>query len=260
MNSNSGNAFLALLIVLFIVTAFPLPDSRLARGEKAISSVQELIDRLEEEYSSIRDFSATVELRGTDPSLKLAIAAIPGEEPLLRMEYLAPQDMKGQFFVLDEKTLYQYNPAQDMIIKEQLDTEELPVQGVNLTPGYLIDLLRSEDFEVTLEGTPENPYRPSTDAESESSQTDSAEVQDHSESETEQYVVSLKPTVEGYHFRRQLIWLDSDTLLPTLLETFLEEDEELTRVTTSILEMKTNQDLDPEQIKKLPSGARVFER
>src|SRR6056297_3226807 len=147
------------LIFCLLVICCLLQSALVVCGQARISTTEDFIAQVEQEYSQIEKLTATVEMLGVSPALTIKIWAIT-DTKLLRLEYLEPPEMKGQFFLLKEDFLYQYMPARDLIIKKDLTKENLPAKSVNLTPDYLLKLLHSEDFQIELMGRPMTPGFP----------------------------------------------------------------------------------------------------
>lgn len=262
-------------IVVLAVSLLVGISGTTAMAEGIISSTDEFASRLEEEYKDIANFSASLSLSGLDPPVSIEVLAIT-EPRSLRVEYLSPDQMKGQFFLLEDDFLYQYMPGRNLIIKKDLDESDMPVEAANLTPEYLLELVRSEDLEVTLIGTPVKLYRlgfAGSDPQAGTplshrtgsenslvglgfpSRIDSAfdlnRVFGH-------YVVEIIPETDKYEFSRQIIQFDPGDFLPRELITCFDDQDQDT-VYTTVEEVSTNRDIDLEEVTKLPEDAEVIE-
>jgi len=188
------------------------------------------------------------------------------------VEYLSPPEMKGQFFLLKEDFLYQFMPGQNLIIKKDLKNSNVPVRAANLTPNYLLELVRSEELEVNLIGSPGEltfPWIEDNVLELETSlsgqeTTSSKSLQEWGlttpvsfGSESDYYVLEIIPREEGYQFARQVIRFDPETLLPHELVTYF-EDQARDPVTTGVEQVRTNVGLDLAEIEKLPEDAEII--
>ncbi len=270
---SKNNAFYPVKVSLCLMVVFVLPlSSVVLYGDDLIDTTDEFIARVEQEYSDIKNLRANSRLSGVDPPLELNLWAIT-DTRILRLEYISPPQMKGQFFLLKQDILYQYMPARDMIIKKDLTQENLPVKAANLTPDYLLEMINSEELEVELVGRPINlklhgpinvdlappegsgdycPVKPETfgDPGLEPSMVTSRVL-------TEKYVLKIVPRVEKYQFSRQIIVFDPDSYLPEELITYL-PDKPDRPVKTKVLDSQINCSFDPDQIERLPPGADII--
>ncbi|MFB6290785.1 MAG: outer membrane lipoprotein carrier protein LolA [Candidatus Bipolaricaulia bacterium] len=259
-------------LLLVVLLGLSLAGFTSALGEGEIQSTDKFIERLEKEYSDIEDFTARLTISGLEPPLKVEVLAI-SEPRILRVEYLSPPEMEGQFFLLDGDFLYQYMPAQNLVIKKDLKKSNVPVKAANLTPDYLLKLVKSEELEVNLIGGPGQLYFPwkgqdvlefdssiswreEKDSSSSLRESDSTTPISFS-SEESYYVLEIVPKEEGYQFARQVIKFDPDSFLPRELITYFESKDKKT-VRTDVEEVKTNRGLNPGKIKKLPEDAEVI--
>lgn len=128
-----------------------------ASGFEVIRTTDRFIQALEEEYQGIEDFTARLTLSGLEPPVEVLVEAI-SEPRTLKVQYLSPSEMKGQFFLLEKDYLYQYMPGREIVIKKELTRSNIPVRAANLTPDYLLKLIRSDDLEVNLIGGPMGFY------------------------------------------------------------------------------------------------------
>jgi len=267
--------FVILLLVALIPILFASPG---VLGEGIISSTEEMIDKLEEEYSKISNFSATLKVSGIDPPLTVEVQAIT-EPRILRVEYVSPEEMKGQFFLLEEDILWDYRPrpGRKIVIKKELTKSNIPVKAANLTPDYLLELVRSDDLEVNLIGTPGEifflGYGQSVlnlgtglsglndpGGESDKQDTDSGSRSDsgfYYPVVNDEYVLEVIPRTEGYQFARQVIKFDPKDFLPRELITHF-ADETKDPVYTLVEKVETNLDIDPEEVRKIPENAEVI--
>lgn len=270
MNRNYISFVQFLLVLLLGLSLVSLTGVRASEG---IQNTDEFIEKLEEEYRDIDDFSAQLTISGLDPPLRVKVEAI-SEPQTLRVEYLSPPELKGQFFLLEEDFLYQFMPAQNLVIKKDLKKSNIPVEAANLTPDYLLKLVRSEKLEVDLVSQPGELYFP-WDREDvlEFKMTVSwLEEEDASNPDSDgdlttpvsfgsggdNYVLEVVPREEGYQFARQVIKFNPDNLLPRELITYL-EDEEKDPIHTDVDEVGTNLGLDRENLAELPEDAEVIE-
>ncbi len=270
MNSNYIS-LIQFFLVLFLVLGLANLTGVMA-GE-GIRDTDEFIERLEEEYPEIDDFSARLTISGLDPPLRVEVQAI-SEPRILRVEYLSPPELKGQFFLLEEDFLYQFMPAQNLVIKKDLNQSNIPVEAANLTPDYLLELVRSEELEVDLVSKPGELYFPwegedvlefkmtaswlegKNDSNSDSDGGLTTPVSFGSGGDN--YVLEVVPREEGYQFARQIIKFNPDNLLPRELITYL-KNEEKEPVRTDVDEVGTNLGLDREDLTELPEDAEVIE-
>ena len=258
-------------ILLISVMAFSMAGLCSVYGEEKILSTEEFIERLEVEYREIDDFSAQLTISGLEPPLRVELRAI-SDPRTLRVGYLSPPEMEGQFFLLDGDFLYQYMPAQNLIIKKDLKKSNVPVKAANLTPDYLLELVRSEELEVNLTGVPGELYYPwkgKVILEFEVSapwldREDSSKSQDIRSttpvsfgSRSDTYALEVIPREEGYQFARQVIKFDEVSFLPQELITYF-DDEKKEPVRTKVEEVETNVGLDREKITRLPGDAEVI--
>ncbi len=257
---------LALVLVFNLVVLFPV------RGDEKIQSTDEFIERLEDEYRKIDDFSARVRISGLEPPLRVKLLAV-SEPRILRVEYLSPPEMEGQFFLLKGDFLYQFMPAQNLIIKKDLKKSNIPVKTANLTPDYLLKMVRSEELEVNLIGSPEEVYYPwkgknifkldvsvpwLNDEDSSKTRDDPSSTTPASfGSKSDNYVLEVIPRVKGYQFARQVIKFDKDSLLPRELISYF-DGEKKEPVRTEVKEVEINHGLEQEKITSRPKDAEVI--
>ncbi|MCF7891017.1 hypothetical protein K9M78_07350 [Candidatus Bipolaricaulota bacterium] len=269
MNRNST---LLVQILLVLLLAVNLAGLIAAPGSEKIGTTDKFIEKLEEEYREIDDFSAQLTISGLEPPLRVEVQAI-SEPRLLRVEYLSPPEMKGQFFLLEEDFLYQFMPVQNLIIKKDLKKSNIPVKAANLTPDYLLKLVRSEVLDVRLVSSPGELYFPWKkeevldfemsvpwlDEDGSSSSTSGSELVTpvSFDSGEDNYVLEVVPRKEGYRFARQVIKFDPDSFLPRELITYF-EDEEKGPVSTDVEGVETNLGLEREKISRLPKDAEVI--
>jgi len=262
--------FLVFSLVIFIVLS--CPTGRRVAGRALIRSTEEFVEALEAEYRDIKDFAGTLTLSGLEPPVEVLVKAIT-EPRTLRVEYLSPAEMKGQFFLLKQDFLYQYMPAREIVIKKDLTKSNTPVRAANLTPGYLLELVRSEDLAVNLIGGPEGFYCQEDGPNSLASGNVTHRLNGigaigNSPSEVMGavscfgsgqglYVLEVIPRAEDYQFARQVIKFSPDDLLPVELIThFLDRDREPVR--TIVKSARTNMGLKLEELAKLPEKAEVI--
>jgi outer membrane lipoprotein-sorting protein len=224
------------LVLILAVLPLLVVGGVIAAGQEVIDSTDAFVSKLEEEYGKIANFSARLSLSGMEPPVSIRVLAV-SEPRILRVEYLSPDRMQGQFFLLKGDYLYQYMPGRNLIIKKDLKGSDLPVEAANLTPDYLLKLVRSDDLEVKLIGTP---------------------VPFGFDSLFGDYVLEVIPKSDAYQFSRQVIQFDSDDLLPRELITYFGEKDRDT-VYTSVEEVRTNMGLEMEEVKALPKDAEVIE-
>ena len=269
MNRSSSlffRVFLVILITLNLAGLYHVP------GQGEINSTDEFIEKLEEEYRGIEDFSARLTISGLDPPLQVELLAV-SEPRTLRVEYLSPPEMKDQFFLLEGDFLYQFMPAQNLIIKKDLKDSDMPVRAANLTPDYLLEMVRSDELEVNLTGAPSGVVFPWKEGKSLEFQISISELEEkysfNSFSSPDStcpvsfgsgggnYVLEVVPRKEGYQFARQVIKFDPDTFLPRELITYFEEKNK-EPVLTEVDEVETNLGLDRDRITKLPKDAEII--
>jgi len=262
--------------VVVLAGCFALALGVLATGAEVIQSTDEFVARLEEEYSQIANFSARLSLSGTDPPVSVRVLAV-SEPRSLRVEYLSPEEMQGQFFLLKGDFLYQYMPGRNLIIKKDLKGADLPVEAANLTPDYLLQLVRSDDFAVNLIGIP-IPLGPDDGAPGPplelgtslsglvrpgvfpygSDPGSSYAAPFGLDSLFGDYVLELIPKSGDYQFSRQVIQFDPKDFLPRELITYFEGETGDT-VYTTVDEVRTNLDLELEAVRALPKDAEIIE-
>ena len=269
MSRNYKQRFAVLLVFLvFLIPVYCFP----AIGGESIETTEGFIEKLEEEYAGIRDFSARLTISGLEPPLQVELRAI-SEPRLLRVEYLAPPEMEGQFFLLEGDYLYQFMPVQNLVIKKDLKNSKVPVKAANLTPDYLLELVRSEDLEVNLIGSPGEPFfpwnmkdvlefkisAPWLDGEgiSGSNSDGSFTTPGSLGPEADSYVLEIIPREEGFQFARQVIEFDPENYLPGELVTYF-ETEDKKPVRTLVKEVRTNLGLVRKEVGKLPEDAEVI--
>lgn len=267
--------FVLLLLVALIPILFLNPG---VLGEGIISSTEEMIDKLEEEYSKISNFSATLKVSGIDPPLTVEVQAIT-EPRILRVEYVSPEEMKGQFFLLEEDTLWDYRPrpGRKIVIRKELTKSNIPVKAASLTPDYLLELIRSDDLEVNLIGTPGEIFflgygqnvldlgysLSGFDDPGDGTDEENADSGSRSDSGfyypvvNDEYVLEVIPRAEGYQFARQVIKFDPKDFLPRELITHF-ADETKDPVYTVVKKVETNLDMNPEEVRKIPENAEVI--
>ena len=260
-----------LVLALSFSLALALPGS----GAEVIKSTEEFVTRLEEEYSQVANFSARLSLSGMEPPVSVRVLAV-SEPRSLRVEYLSPDQMKGQFFLLEGDFLYQYMPGRNLIIKKDLKGADLPVEAANLTPDYLLRLIRSDDFEVNLIGVPiplgpddgaGPPLELGTSLSGVDRSSNSFSGSDAGSSYVSpfgfdslfgDYVLELIPNSDAYQFSRQVIQFDPKDFLPRELITYFTGENGDT-VYTTVDEVRTNLDLELERVTALPEDAEVIE-
>lgn len=228
-----------------------------------IDNTEEFISTMEEKYGGIDDLTASVKMM-VEPPLQLKLWAIT-DTRLLRLEYMEPPQMKGQFFLLKENFLYQYMPARDLIIKKDLTQENIPIKAANLTPDYLLELMSSEDLRIRLIGKPlefrfPSVYREHLDFSGDICPVDPFSTGGfplYSRVILEQFVVEIVPRTEKYQFLRQIIVFNKENYLPIDLFTYL-PDKPTEPIRTSVLDTKTNSDIGKRDIAKLPEDAEVI--
>ncbi|MEF8799292.1 MAG: hypothetical protein V5A79_07750, partial [Candidatus Bipolaricaulota bacterium] len=267
--------FITLLLVALIPVLFATPG---VLGGGIVSSTDEFIDKLEEEYSKISNFSATLKVSGIEPPLTVEVQAIT-EPRILRVEYVSPEEMKGQFFLLEEDILWDYRPrpGRKIVIKKELTKSNIPVKAANLTPDYLLELVRSDDLEVNLIGTPGDIFFPGSvqnvldlgtnlsGLNDSGDETDKQDSDSGSRSDSGfyypvvngEYVLEVIPRTEGYQFARQVIKFNPKDFLPRELITHF-ADESKDPVYTVVEKVETNLDMDPEEVRKIPENAEVI--
>ena len=283
--------FLILFVFFFSVgPSLPLPAETGATEEGSTEEVtqdldsridnsQQLIERMEKEYEDIVTLAANIITFSNESALEISIRAISAPEELLRVEYTAPKEMAGQFFILDGDFLYQYVPVSDLVIKRKIKEEELPVRAVNLTPKYLLELLTSEDLEVKLQSRPgnsdygkdilESEGMPQLDLEEVNEVQTGGRKEDGPSPEgkpfyekRESYLLEIRPQKEGFGFERQFIWLDAKNLLPQKLVTYLPPKKKgggQAKILTVVKEVKVNPELDSKELRRLPEDAEIME-
>ena len=241
-------------------------------GVAQIRTTDDFIEKLEKEYKDIKDFSARLVISGLEPPLRVEVLAI-SEPRTLRVEYLSPPEIKGQFFLLEEDFLYQFMPAQNLVIKKDLKNSDIPVKSANLTPDYLLKLVRSEELEVNLIENPEGlqfpggiqnvfefdisiPWLENEDSSDRLLDPGSTTPVTFESGEGD-YVLEVIPREDGYQFARQVIRFDPEDFLPRGLITFF-RDEKKEPVTTTVEEVETNVGLDLNEVTKLPRDAEVI--
>ncbi|MBS3786895.1 hypothetical protein KGY79_01715 [Candidatus Bipolaricaulota bacterium] len=261
-------------LVFFLVTllVFNLVGVNSVLGEEKIRTTDKFIERLEEEYRKIENFSARLAISGLEPPLKVEVRAI-SEPRVLRVEYLSPPEMQGQFFLLKEDFLYQFMPAQNLVIEKDLKKSNMPVKAANLTPDYLLEIVRSDELDVNLISGPGEIYFPWDKENVLDFETSVSWLENEDSSNSlydpdsttpvsfdfgeDDYVLEAVPLEEGYRFSRQVIKFDPDNLLPRELITYF-EDEEKGPVTTEVEEVSINLKLVLDEITKLPEDAEVI--
>ncbi len=260
------------ILILASLLIFSLTPACSRTEVGVIGSTDQFIEILEVEYRSIQDFSAVLSLTGTEEPVKVKVQAI-SDPRVVRVEYLAPSEMKGQFFLLKEDYLYQYMPGRELVIKKDLTRSNAPVRAANLTPDFLLELIRSEELEVSLIGGPGRLYFPdgeesALDLGTSLSGLDREERDQYSLFEggrsslsfgttNESYVLEAVPLVEGYQFERQVIKFDPDTLLPRELITYF-ADPEKNPVRALVEQVNKNPGLVPEKLSRLPAEAEII--
>lgn len=263
-----------LVLVLAVLTLLVMSGT-ISAGQEVIGSTDAFVSKLEGEYREIANFSARLSLSGMEPPVSVRVLAV-SEPRSLRVEYLSPDQMKGQFFLLEGDFLYQYMPGRNLIIKKDLKGADLPVEAANLTPDSLLKLVRSDDLEVNLIGTPVSiddndvygsTLRPGTSvsglARFDGSSYGFREPFDFFpdygfDSLFGDYVLEVIPKSGSYQFSRQVIQFDPNDLLPRELVTYFSENDRDT-IYTSVDEVKTNLDLELEEVTALPKDAEVIE-
>lgn len=261
--------------VLILATFLSLATVVLGAGGNVINSTDEFVAKLEEEYGKIANFSARLTLSGTKPTVSVRVLAV-SEPRSLRVEYLSPDQMQGQFFLLKGDYLYQYMPGRNLIIKKNLKGADLPIETANLTPEYLLKLVHSDDLEVNLIGTPVSTGGPS---EGGPARAEDAKLSGLTRVENYppgndsslrcvfpfgpdslfgDYVLEAIPKSDAYQFSRQVIQFEPKSLLPSKLITYFKAEDKKTLYTT-VEEVKTNLDLKLAEVTALPKDAEVIE-
>jgi len=269
MSVNISSCFRA---ILAFVLVFLLVGIASMSGVTQIRTTDDFIEKLEKEYRDIKDFSARLAISGLEPPLRVEVLAI-SEPRTLRVEYLSPPEMEGQFFLLEEDFLYQFMPAQNLVIKKDLKNSEVPVKAANLTPDYLLKLVRSDELAVNLIGSPGELHFPGglqnvLEFDASISWLEKEDSSDRLydpdsttpitfESGQGYYVLEVIPEADGYQFARQVIKFDPESFLPGELITYF-EDEKREPVTTTVEEVETNVGLDRNEVTKLPRDAEVI--
>lgn len=266
-------AVLFALLVLAVFSCYPA-------DQNTSQASQQFVERLIEEYEKINDFQATITTPLTETLVEISLQAVTGEKRVIRVTYLAPSEMKGQMFVLKDETLYQYMPAANYIIKTDLKKANLPLslETFQLTPASIVSLLKSDDLQLELLGTPKEPFSPDTRTESQGSSKefvdtsgDSCSAKEGGELDCESmsgsflcsscrqdYVLEVVPQDENYGFERELIWFDGTTLLPFCFVTYSPGSSEDV-VTVLLKDVEINQQLNGEEIGQLPQNAEIIE-
>ncbi|MFW6005851.1 MAG: LolA family protein [Candidatus Bipolaricaulota bacterium] len=258
--------------LLVLLIALNLAGFRSVAGSEEIKTADEFVEKLEEEYRVIDDFSAKLSISGLEPPLQVEVRAI-SEPRILRVEYLSPPEMEDQFFLLEEDFLYQFMPAKNLVIKKDLKKSDIPVKAANLTPDYLLELVRSDELDVSLVSSPGELYFPwkkedvlefkmavpwLKGEDSSNSTSDSDLVTPVSlNSGEDNYVLEVIPRDEDYQFARQVIKFDPDSFLPRELITYFEEEGK-EPVRTDVEEVETNVGLEEEKLVRLPRDAEVI--
>lgn len=269
-----GSKKIALVLTLAVLFSLVL-GGIIAAGRGVIDSTDAFVSKLEEEYGKIANFSARLSLSGMEPPVSVRVLAV-SEPRILRVEYLSPDRMQGQFFLLKRDYLYQYMPGRNLIIKKDLKGSDLPVEAANLTPDSLLKLVRSDDLEVNLIGTPISiddkdvsglTLCPGTSVSGlawfDRSSYDFREPFDFFpdygfDSLFGDYVLEVIPKSDAYQFSRQIIQFDSEDLLPRELITYFRKKDRDT-VYTSVEEVRTNLGLEMDEMTALPKDAEMIE-
>lgn len=269
--------WLVLLVSLMLLsasyTSVASPDEMDA---DSITNAQQLLHRLKRTYSEIEDFVAAVHTEATSPQVGLRIKAISGPPQILKVKYLAPNTLEGQFFLLKKETLYQYLPGRNVVIEQNLSERNLPLPVTNLTPGSLLELLQSDQLILNLISSPQtiNVERDRTPLQLDLSISRiSRDTINHvglSLSQfnytyfsvplltkvREEYILEIIARTDKFGFDRQLIWFDKNTLLPQRLITY--PLGETSKVITVVDEVKINQGLNSKELTRLPSDAEII--
>lgn len=260
MNNNVLYAGLFFCLFSLLLTVAP---GELVCGAGEPTTTDEFVEAVKEEYGKIEDLTASVRTLGTDPPLTLKLWAIT-DTRLLRLEYLEPAEMRGQFFLFRENFLYQYMPARDIVIKKDLSQENIPVEAANLTPDYLLELINSEELEVKLIGRPLDLKFPNIEMDGElpdnTCPVDPFSADGlfiYENSLLENYVLEIVPTVDKYQFARQIIVFDPEDYLPVDLLTYLPDDP-TDPIRTKVLSSEVNVNFSRDEIVELPKGAEVI--
>ncbi len=228
---------------------------------------------MEKTYGELDTLQAELNMVDTDPEsppMKLKLYAFSKKERVLRVEFLSPPSMKGQFFLAKEDKLYQYMPADRTVIVNdisQMSEARMPdsLSSMNLAPTELTQVLNSEKLDVELAKTPENPYLSELDQLDLFPEDNPEKTKEKKDRKTDLrslssvksllakglYVLEIEPTVEEAGFARQVLSLDSETLLPRLMITYRKEENEKNYL-TAVEEIEKNPDLKREEIAKLP--------
>ena len=265
---------LAIFIVFLIISYQPTLIGNENSEEKIIyRSSEDLLIAMEKVYGKIETLRARLNMIDTDPKsspLLLNLSALSGEQYILRVEFIAPSTMKGQFFLVEGENLYQYMPADKTLIVNDLSRvqqSKVPssLRSLNIAPNRLTGILNSEDIKLELKGTPDSPYTSDLkelDILSENNNTDSSDKKDvkitpekypqlKKLTEGGVYVLEVTPKKEEADFERQILSLDGETLLPQILITY-PAGEEGNRYLTFVEEIEKNIDLDIKKVTKLP--------
>ncbi|MFP4136275.1 MAG: hypothetical protein ACLFN7_05355 [Candidatus Acetothermia bacterium] len=263
-------------LVFLLAISLLNPFGREVAGGEVITSTDEFISTLEAEYGDIVNFSARLDLTGTESPVSIQVLAVT-EPRCLRVEYLSPERLEGQFFLLEENSLYQYMPGRNLIIKKSLEETEVPIEATNLTPEYLLELLRSDDLEINLIGIPVemkrvNHRRGTSDlgatpgggvgpgASLAGQELPPGNGPDIGTGDLfGEYTLEIIPkSGEEYGFSRQVIQIDRGDFLPRELVTYFPEESE--PVYTTVEDVETNIELDLEEVRRLPEDAEVIEK
>lgn len=268
---------LALLVIL--ISAVPLIPAARAEEQSSSSvpvkygSAQGLLEGMERTYGELDTLQAELNMVDTDPEsppMKLKLYAFSKKERILRVEFLSPPSMKGQFFLAKEDKLYQYIPADRTVIVNnisQMSEARMPdyLSSMNLAPTELTQVLNSEKLNVELVKTPKNPYLSELDQLDFFPEKNPKKTKEKKDRRTDLrglssvksllkkgfYVLEIKPKTEKAGFARQLLSIDAETLLPRLMITYRKENNGANYL-TAVEEIEKNPDLKKKEIVKLP--------
>ena len=270
---------LAIFMVFLIISYQPtLIGSENSEEKPIYRSSEDLLIAMEKVYGKIETLRARLNMIDTDPKsnpLLLNLSAFSGEQYILRVEFIAPPTMKGQFFLVEGENLYQYMPADKTLIVNDLSRvqkSKVPssLRSLNIAPNRLTGVLNSEDIKLELKGTPDSPYisdLKELDILSEKNNSDSSGKKDvkitpekypqlKKLTEGGVYVMEVTPKKEEADFERQILSLDGETLLPQILITY-PAGEEGNRYLTFVDEIEKNIDLDRKKVTKLPTESEA---
>jgi len=243
---------------------------------------QYLLSQLSEIYGKIEDFQALVTLEpplsGVRP-IKLDLKVLETEN-ILRLEYLAPRELRGQILILAGEELWQYIPVNNTIIKKDLVATNLPLELLGLNLRLALEKLPAGDFSLRVMRGSETNLISSISIASLASGLPALKANALSLSIanylSEGTVIMLTERISALAsgdfileiipkrvktWSRQLIWLDAKSLLPKRLETFLKQKtgEGSQKIITIIESLKINQRLTRDELLRLPQDARIID-